>query len=345
MPPRTGVRKQQKNTDMAFPHTRRYTEEFIPLQDVPPPKPCFTLLPQKLHLELSAAAELEQTPTNFTASRPSKLPLSVVEATNPRPSPTAVQAHLGTLLKQFEQLITEHSKNPSPTAAAPSLAPTATTSPSPATASPLREHIPSGPKPKLPHFSGQTSLQAFLALFELAATKHCWSLVIKASYLTQSLEGATLEILLDLEPEERADYLVLLRALKRRFGENKSYLLLQNQLQNCRSTPGECLGALVADIVHLTRRAYRSEGSSFIRRIVLDSFLRSIEPPELRYQVRLLTAFKEYLSIDRATAIEAVFLDQPAARLPASQLISRTRPLNCERVQDMERICYYDHYR
>ncbi|MGH0117496.1 UNVERIFIED_CONTAM: hypothetical protein FKN15_078190, partial [Acipenser sinensis] len=107
--------------------------------------------------------------------------------------------------------------------------------------------------------------------------------------LTQSLEGAALEILLDLEPEEKADYRVLLRALKRRFGESESYLLLQNQLQNRRRIPGERLGALGADVAHLTRTTYNSEDNSVIRRITLDAFLHSIEPPELRYQVWLAT--------------------------------------------------------
>ncbi|RXM34182.1 hypothetical protein EOD39_4940 [Acipenser ruthenus] len=212
--------------------------------------------------------------------------------------------------------------------------------PSPATTSPLSEHVPPGPKPKLPRFSGQTSLEAFLAQFKFAATEHGWGSVIKASYLTQSLEEAALEILLDLESEERADYQVLLRALKRQFGENESYLFLQSRLQNRRQTPGERLGLLGANIARLTRRAYSSEGSSFIPRIVLDAFLRSIEPPELRYQVQLATPTSLDEVIDHATAIEAVFLDQPATRHPASQPISWTQPLNCERVQDTERICW-----
>ncbi|MGH0116201.1 UNVERIFIED_CONTAM: hypothetical protein FKN15_000128 [Acipenser sinensis] len=142
-----------------------YTE-FTPLRDVPPPEPCFTLLPQKLDLELTAAAEPEQTPANATASRPSKLPQSAVGADQPRPSPLAAQVHLETLLKQFEQQLIEHSKCPLPT---------------PATALPLRAHALSGPKTKLPRFSGQTSLEAFLAQFELAATEHGWSSVIKAN--------------------------------------------------------------------------------------------------------------------------------------------------------------------
>ncbi|RXM35402.1 hypothetical protein EOD39_12992 [Acipenser ruthenus] len=165
-----------------------------------------------------------------------------------------------------------------------------------------------------------------LAQFELAAIEHIWSSAIKASYLTQSLEGSALESLLDLEPEERADYRVLLRALKRRFGESESYLLLQNQLQNRRQIHGERLGALAADINRLARRTYCSKGNSFIRRIALDAFLRSIEPPELRYQVHLaaLPALDE--AIDCAITIEAVFLDQPAAHCPTSHPISWTQP-------------------
>ncbi|MGH0183303.1 UNVERIFIED_CONTAM: hypothetical protein FKN15_011552 [Acipenser sinensis] len=179
--------------------------------------------------------------------------------------------------------------------------PAATASPpSSNTASLHHDHAPPGPKPKLPCFSDQASLEAFLAQFELAATEHVW-------WHFGDPTG------------------VLLRALKRRFGESEPYLLLQDQLQNRRQIHGERLGVLGTAINRLPRRAYCSEDNSFIRRIALDAFLRSIEPPELRYQVHLAAPATLDEAIDRSTTIKAIFLDQPAAHSPTSRPISWTQ--------------------
>ncbi|MGH0184179.1 UNVERIFIED_CONTAM: hypothetical protein FKN15_014403 [Acipenser sinensis] len=104
------------------------------------------------------------------------------------------RASLEAFLAQFELAATEHGWSSATT--------TTVASPILVAASPPRQTASlvattAGPKLKLLRFSGQASLEAFLAQFELAATEYGWNSPAKASYLTQSLEGAALEILLD----------------------------------------------------------------------------------------------------------------------------------------------------
>ncbi|KAK6493026.1 hypothetical protein HHUSO_G2490, partial [Huso huso] len=132
----------------------------------------------------------------------------------------------------------------------------------------------------------------------------------KASCLSQSLKGTAAEVLLDLGPEERVNYPVLVDALKCRFGDSKSPYRLQDQLRSRCRARGEKLGTLAADIARLSRKAYRDEPTSFSKRIALDTFLHSLQPPELRHQVRLKrpSTLKEALAY--AQSIEEVLLDE-----------------------------------
>ncbi|MGH0149341.1 UNVERIFIED_CONTAM: hypothetical protein FKN15_027584 [Acipenser sinensis] len=183
-----------------------------------------------------------------------------------------------------------------------------------------RPASPRGPTPKLPRFNGTSSLEAFLAQFELFAAEYDWTDRRKATYLSQALEGLASEVLLDLSCEERVDCTALTTALKRRFGDCDSNLGLQEQLQHRRRAPGEKLGALAADIARLARRAYSDEPDSFSRRIALDTFLRSLQPPLLRHQVRLAGPRTLEEAGNRAIAIEAVLQDEePLHRNPTTR--------------------------
>ncbi|MGH0158572.1 UNVERIFIED_CONTAM: hypothetical protein FKN15_069762 [Acipenser sinensis] len=101
-----------------------------------------------------------------------------------------------------------------------------------------------------------------------------------------SLEGAAAEVLLDLGPEQGVNYPALVDALKCRFGDSKSPYHLQDQLlSRCRAR-GEKLGAMAADIARLSHKAYRDEPTNFSQRIALDTFLRSLQPPEAQHTKR-----------------------------------------------------------
>ncbi|MGH0114795.1 UNVERIFIED_CONTAM: hypothetical protein FKN15_050966 [Acipenser sinensis] len=167
-----------------------------------------------------------------------------------------------------------------------------------------------GPVPKLPRYNGVMSLEAFLTQFELVAEDYAWSQRKKASCLSQSLEGAAAEVLLDLGPEERVNYTSLVDALKCRFGDSKSPYRLQDQLRGRCRARGEKLGALAADIARLSCKAYRDEPTSFSQRIALDTFLRSLQPPELRHQVCLKRPSTLKEALGYAQSIEEVLLDE-----------------------------------
>ncbi|MGH0120644.1 UNVERIFIED_CONTAM: hypothetical protein FKN15_068219, partial [Acipenser sinensis] len=97
-------------------------------------------------------------------------------------------------------------------------------------------------------------------------------------------------------------------------------------------------GALGAGIARLARRVYSDESSSFVCRVTLDAFLCSLEPAELRHQVRHTNPASLDQAIDRATAIETVLQDQPTPEhCSTSQSVSRTQAsLRGERDHDKE---------
>ncbi|RXM34922.1 hypothetical protein EOD39_13585 [Acipenser ruthenus] len=107
---------------------------------------------------------------------------------------------------------------------------------------------PQGQTPNLPRFNITSSLEAFLAQFELSVDEYVCTDCRKATYLSQALDGL---VLLDLSWEERVNCTALTTALKWRFKECDSYLGLQEQLQCWRRAPGEKLGVLAKDVTRL----------------------------------------------------------------------------------------------
>ncbi|MGH0125047.1 UNVERIFIED_CONTAM: hypothetical protein FKN15_043956 [Acipenser sinensis] len=135
-----------------------------------------------------------------------------------------------------------------------------------------------GPVPKLPRYNGVMSLEAFLTQFELVA--------------------------------EVARRLPACLSHWRVLQQSESPYRLQDQLWGrCRAT-GEKQGALAADIARLSCKAYRDEPTSFSQRIALDTFLRSLQPPELRHQVRLKRPSTLKEALGYAQSIEEVLLDE-----------------------------------
>ncbi|MGH0147407.1 UNVERIFIED_CONTAM: hypothetical protein FKN15_013722 [Acipenser sinensis] len=64
--------------------------------------------------------------------------------------------------------------------------------------------LSTGPQPKMPRYNVITSLEVFITQFECIAEAHTWPEQKRAYILAQSLERATAEVLLDLDPGEKA---------------------------------------------------------------------------------------------------------------------------------------------
>ncbi|MGH0114796.1 UNVERIFIED_CONTAM: hypothetical protein FKN15_050967 [Acipenser sinensis] len=181
-----------------------------------------------------------------------------------------------------------------------------------------------GSVPKLPQYNGVMSLEAFLTQFEIVAEDYAWSQRKKASCLSQSLEGAAAEVLLDFNSSSSFSLYTRLRLqfyhyFNFRYIKRVTALLqallkspyrLQDQLRGRCRARGKKLGALAADIARLSCKAYRDEPTSFSQRIALDTFLRSLQPPELRHQVRLKRPSTLKEALGYAQSIEEVLLDE-----------------------------------
>ena len=72
---------------------------------------------------------------------------------------------------------------------------------------------------KKPRYTGKADWEAFHAQFELLADAAGWSVKVKALQLAMCLADDALSCLLLLSPEDRGDYVALVGALRRRFGD------------------------------------------------------------------------------------------------------------------------------
>ncbi|KAM6927806.1 TATA element modulatory factor [Xenentodon cancila] len=140
---------------------------------------------------------------------------------------------------------------------------------------------------KTPKYSGKADWEAFHAQFELLAQAAGWSRDVKALQLAMCLTDEALTCLLLLSPAERGDYMALVSALRRRFGQCCRPSVLRSELANRLRHDGEPLRVLANDIETLTRRAYAHMPADVQSELARDQFIRAIHPRELRIQTQL----------------------------------------------------------
>lgn len=94
---------------------------------------------------------------------------------------------------------------------------------------------------KIPKYSENSDLEAFLAQLEQLAEAGGWSIDTRALQLALCPTDDALSRLLLLSPEEMRDYGALVGALQRRFDKFLQPGLLRNELSNRRRKSGEPL--------------------------------------------------------------------------------------------------------
>lgn len=167
-----------------------------------------------------------------------------------------------------------------------------------------RHWIPASPK--TPKFSGKSSWEAYQAQFELLAAAAGWPDATKALQLALSLTEDASTCLLLLSPEERGDYVTLVGALQRRFGESNLRDSLRCEFKHRIRQPGESLRVLAYEIESLSRRAYADMPPSIQSELARDQFVQALTPDKLRLHVQFSHPASLSEALDRAIERETV---------------------------------------
>ncbi|TRY65833.1 hypothetical protein DNTS_018008 [Danionella cerebrum] len=172
---------------------------------------------------------------------------------------------------------------------------------------------------KLPHYSGVTALEPYLAQVQLAAHHEGWSDGETAIKVALALEGPALQVLLDLAPEERSNFNALEAALKCRFGQEVSAESSRDELAERRRLMGESLGAFAAEVCSCVRRGFPTFPAEIREELALHAFVRGLAPERLRQHVRLAAPTTLQRALQLAEGAEEVFRASPTTPRPLPQ--------------------------
>ncbi|TWW74693.1 hypothetical protein D4764_14G0006960 [Takifugu flavidus] len=122
----------------------------------------------------------------------------------------------------------------------------------------------------------------------------------------ETSEGKALQILTDLQPEERFNWQAIERALKHRFGRHAHSDDARDKLVSRRREEGESLGAYAADLRFYDRRGYPTFHAIVQDELALQAFVRGLQPERLREHIRLHAPKTLTEALDESERIEHV---------------------------------------
>ena len=146
-------------------------------------------------------------------------------------------------------------------------------------------------RPKTPvifpdKFDGSIGWQDYFTHFELCADLNKWTLNEKANYLAVSLRGSAQELLGDLSPDMRQNYMVLVETLRVRFGSEGQNELYRAQLKSRQRRPNETLPELAQGIRRLIVRGYPTASAAVREVLALDNFIDALLDSDTRLRLK-----------------------------------------------------------
>lgn len=168
---------------------------------------------------------------------------------------------------------------------------------------------PEGPRRstvKLPRYNGEEPPETYLIQVQLASQLNAWSTEETAVQVALALEGKALQILTDLQPEERFDWQALERAMKHRFGRHTHADDARDKLVSRRRKEGESLGAYAADLRSYARRGYPTFHATAQDELALQAFVWGLQPERLQEHLRLFAPKTLTAALTEAERVEHV---------------------------------------
>ncbi len=129
---------------------------------------------------------------------------------------------------------------------------------------------------KVDHYSGDTSIDAYLAQFQLAAERNEWPKVDWGFELTLRLRGEARNLILPESNSRPPSFQQAAKKLRERFGTLENPSLHAAQLRARRRKDKETIPELLQWFQRIGHRAYHGEKTATRDRILLDFFVRSL---------------------------------------------------------------------
>lgn len=179
---------------------------------------------------------------------------------------------------------------------------------------PLPSGAPVRGSMKLPRYNGEAPPETYLIQVQLAAQLNGWSTEETAVQVALALEGRALQILTDLQPEERLSWPAVARAMQSRFGLRTHADDARDKLANRPRRQEESLGAYAADLRLYARRGYPAFDAAAQEELALQAFVRGLQPKRLQEHIRLHAPETLAAALTEAERVEHVL--SPGARSP-----------------------------
>ena len=135
---------------------------------------------------------------------------------------------------------------------------------------------------KVDNYSGDSSLEAYLAQFRLAATKNRWPTKDWGVELALRLRGEARNLILPEADSDPPTFKRAVKQLRERFGEPKNPSYHVAQMRARRRKEKETVPELAQWFKKMGLRAYPSERASTRDRILLDTFIRALPDEQQR---------------------------------------------------------------
>ena len=139
---------------------------------------------------------------------------------------------------------------------------------------------------KLEKFDGTSSIDSFLAKFEICSRHNEWSEEDRMAHLQCAMVNNAAQILWDMGSEGVAKSSDFIQQLRARYGSANQTTLYHTQLKYRRRTRGESLAALVNDIRRMVVLAYPGPTSPMKEAVACDAFLEALGDAEMSLKIR-----------------------------------------------------------
>ena len=184
---------------------------------------------------------------------------------------------------------------------------------------------------KLDKYDGSTSVDSFLAKFEVCSRHNGWREEERLAQLQCALINDAAQILWDLGSEGVAKSRDLISQLRTRYGSENQTSLYRTQLKCRRRTKGESLATLVNDVRRMVALAYPGPTSSMKEAVACDAFLEALNDPVMALKVREREPSTLEEAFQCTLRLEAYAGSGPAG---ASDKVDRDRMGYCRMAQE-----------
>ena len=135
-------------------------------------------------------------------------------------------------------------------------------------------------------FDGSSVWQDYKVHFEMCANINGWNDQEKATYLAVRLRGPAQQLLGDMLPVNRHNYLGLSTTLEARFGSEGQTELFRVQLKSCQKKQGESYPELAQAIRRLVARAYPQATGALQEILSKDNFVDALTDSDMRLRIQ-----------------------------------------------------------